>query len=155
MNRRMLCVALIGCVLVAWTAIPAEARKKKKKIVRTERVIELPYTAAFGSPASGGGCLAAVNPCPTITLLSDEKFLQVEVADDSGTAAPFQVGQDFDGDGFVDQTSDPFCGSTGELPVEVDEGVNVVLFVWTFGDVDCPGGLGTQGTASITISNAP
>ena len=91
-------VVVAGLLLVG-APLDAEAKKKKKrKPRRVERTVTSDYVASFGAPETGGGCLDAVNPCPTISLQRREKFVRVEIADDTGTPTAFLIGQDIDGD---------------------------------------------------------
>jgi hypothetical protein len=142
----------VACLLVALLAGtlmgPAEAARGR---VSREAVdtYELPWP---GSPSISQGCFGDDN-CPSFTAAKSERWVSVEVTDDSGTPTAFRVVQITEGDHHPTETaSRPFCGSTGE-PVKVTRGAEVAVRVYALGDAVCPGSLGTSGTVTAVFSN--
>ncbi|HET7483461.1 MAG TPA: hypothetical protein VFK89_11430, partial [Actinomycetota bacterium] len=84
------------------------------------------------------------------TVRKSERFVSVVIEDESGFPARAVVGQDFDGDGLED-TSTEICGAT-TAPVKVRPGYDVV--VWTQ-DGPCADGsaaVSTLGTVTATFT---
>ncbi len=154
--RKAIAVALALGLLAGAMVAPAEAGKKKKK-KRVERVAETTYEApALGSATTGGVCLRPTNSCGDIATSGDEKCVKVEIADATGTAVAFTLGQDSDPATLGTELDyGQFCGTTGDEPIEIEPGYPLVVFPWAFGDVVCPGGVATTGTVTATLSNLP
>ena len=159
--KKTIAVALALGLLVGALVAPAEAgkKKKKKKPKRVERVFELPYQCPCGPStpvASQGFWLAGgtFGGGPVATGDTD-KFLSVEVADQSGQPVYVQFAQDADGDSLSETDVGEVCGKTEE-PMEVPEpGLEVSAFVHVG---TCPDGtpsIATSGTVKLTFSNLP
>jgi hypothetical protein len=147
-------LALVGSALAA----PAIAgKKKKKKPVRVERVVETTYDLAalgIGAPAGTGACPAATNSCGRAATGLEEKYVVVEIADASGTATAFSLGQDTDPAALgTEHDLGEFCGTTGDVPIEIVPGAEILVFPWAAGPA-CAS-VGTTGTVTLTISNLP
>lgn len=157
--KRAISVVLALGLLAGAFALPAEAaKKKKKKVVRVERVVELPYQCPCGPStpvASQGFWLAGgtFGGGPVATG-GEENFVKVEVTDQSGQTVYVGLGQDTDGDGFSDGFGD-VCGSTEEPLAVPAPGSEVSAFVYVG---TCPDGtpsIATSGTVKLTFSNIP
>lgn len=150
---RRIIVALLVLGLVGGSlAIPAGAKKVKKKT----RVVE----ATYDNPAIGiGGVLSSgsAGGSVEIPLAAGESFISIEITDDSGSPVYASLSQDTD-------TSTPqweifagICGST-DAPIEVTPSVTVRVTV-TAGPgrehPDCVPGLATAGTVKASLSNRP
>jgi hypothetical protein len=145
--RKTLITLLALSAAASLLAVPAEAKKKPKKI---ERVVEVNYdNPAIGSGTTGGIGLGV----PTIPTSTKEVFISIEVADDVNPMAGVRVRWDVDGD----DTSDGaffVCGSTPE-PVAIPGGVTLDVFPYIGGDASCPGSSAFSGTVKATLSNLP
>lgn len=162
MKRILVLMMVIGLIFGSIATAEAGKNKKKKKVppapVRVERVAEAIYDApAFGSASTGGVCAAATNSCAAIPTGADDLFVKVEVKDTTGTPVAFTLGQDTDPATLGTETRyGIFCGTTGDTPIPIEAvGVELLSFVWAFGDIVCPGGVATTGTVVATFSNMP
>jgi len=149
--RKIGVAVIAACVLAALVVGPADARKKKrKKPVKVERVIE----ARYDNPAIGSGNTGGVGlGIPSLPSASNEVFVSVEVMDDVNPMAGVRVRWDLDGD----DTSDGaffVCGATEE-PVPIPGGVVLEVFPYIGGDASCPGSSAFMGTVKATFSNLP
>lgn len=145
--KKTLITLLALCAAASLLVVPAEAKKKPKKI---ERVVEVRYDQpAIGSGTTGGVGLGI----PSIPTAAKEVFVSIEVTDDVNPMAGVRVRWDLDGD----NTSDGaffVCGSTPE-PVAIPGGVTLDVFPYIGGDASCPGSSATSGTVKATLSNLP
>ncbi len=150
MKKTIVTLVTVGLVAGAF-ALPADAKKKKKKPVRVERVQESRYEfpAGIGSSSTGGGCLG----CPSFPTGPGETFVKVEVTDDLTPKAGVSFSWDTDGDGISD-TGFEVCGATDGW-LEVPEGVTMTAFPWVLPGADCPDGSSTSGTIKVTFSSSP
>lgn len=151
-------VAALAISLVAGAlAMPATAKKKKKKPARVERVVETTYDLAalgIGDPVGAGVCLGATNSCGRAPTGPDEKYVKVEIADATGLPTSFTLGQDTDPAALgTEHQLGEFCGTTGDAPIEIIPGAEILVFPWTAGPA-CAA-LGTTGTVTFTLSNLP
>lgn len=152
--RKALAVALAAGLLAGAFVGPAEAGKKKKKPVKTERVAESTYDGpAIGSSDIGGVCLVATNSCGNFLALPEEKYMSVEITDSAGFPVSASVSWDTDGDGISD-TGFEVCGKTEE-PQEIDPSYEINVFVWALPSPTCPVAIATTGTIKATFSNMP
>ena len=158
--KRAISVVLALGLLAGAFALPAEAaKKKKKKVVRVERVVELPYQCPCGpsTPAASQGFWLAGGTFGggPVATGGEENYVKIEVTDQSGQTVYVSVGQDPDGDGFSDSFGD-VCGTSGDEPLSVPapgSEVSAFVFVGT-----CPDGtpsIATSGTVKLTFSNLP
>jgi len=160
--KRSLVLALIVGLLAGSLVGPAEAKKKKKKPVRTERVVEIAYTGTgvgVATPAASGGICPATSPentgtCIEVPLQTGEKFVKVELKDATPLKAPGFISQgDQDGDGIGDLFGE-FCGAHEQaVPLVNLNPVRVSFYSGTCAD-GTPGTT-TSGTIVVTLSNMP
>lgn len=156
--KKTLIIALALSLVAGALAMPASAKKKKKKKpVRVERVVETTYDLAaigVGDPVGSGACPAATNSCGRAATGPDEKYVKVEIADATGLPVSFNLGQDTDPAALgTEHQLGRFCGTTGDEPIEIVPGAEILVFPWIFGP-SCAS-VGTTGTVSFTISNLP
>ena len=156
--KRAISVVLALGLLAGAFALPAEAaKKKKKKVVRVERVVELPYQCPCGpsTPAGSQGFWLAGGTFgggPGATG-GEENFVSVEVTDQSGQPVFVSLGQDGDGDGLSETDVGDACGATEEpLPVPAP-GSEVSVFVYVGTCSDGTPSIATGGTVKLTFSN--
>src|SRR5687767_8504277 len=123
-----------------------------KKATRRAIVTYDNPTLGFASGTGGAACF----PCPSFDISETERWVTLEV-DDVVSPAPvaFQITQEGPDGSCCAYVAGPFCGSTGKRPVELSPGFDVFVFVFAFGDVTCPGAVGTTGTVRAIFSNAP
>lgn len=165
--RRALAVALAVGLLAGAYAAPAEAaKKKKKKPVRVERVVEFEYMCPcgvkvlgagpawqFGSLTGGenniGGGFVPFDP-------STEKFLKVESEDSFGRPVAIRIAMDTDpNDTSVNNTVADVCGATEE-PIELpDVEAEFRVFVTNGTCADGTPTFASQGIITFTFSNLP
>jgi hypothetical protein len=149
--KKTLVLALSLCTAASLLAIPAEAKKKKKKPVRIERVAEARYENPSPGSAQTGGVGLNI---PTFPSGTGEVFVSVEVHDDANPMAGVRVRWDPDGDGTSDGSF--FVCVATEEPVAIPAGVTLDVFPYVGGDQTvCPGGIPTAGTVKVTFSNMP
>lgn len=145
-------VCLLFVLVAGMLVAPADAAKRKPKKVTREAVATYRYPAV-GSPSTRSACL----PCPVFTISATERWVKMEVFDDASLApVAFSIFQNTDNNNAVlEKVGGPFCGSSGKQPVEITPGVDVGFTVYSFGDVVCPGAVGTTGTVRAVFSNVP
>lgn len=137
---------------------PVKGRRNPRRSNGRRRAAESGYEApALGSPSSGGVCLHQTNSCARTSTGNADKFVKVSVADATGTAVAFTLGQDTDEAAVgTEVTYGVFCGTTGDTAIALEAaGVELLTFVWAFGDIRCPGGIATTGTVTAVFSNLP
>ena len=153
MKRALVLMMILG--LIVGSIATAEAGKKKKRV---ERVAESVYDApAIGTATAGGVCPHATNSCALIATGAQDRFVRVDVEDATGTPVAFSLGQDTDPDALgTEVIYGDFCGTTGDEPIALEApGLEILTFVWAWGDVACPTGIATTGTVIATFSNLP
>jgi hypothetical protein len=154
MKRTLILLLVLG---LAFGSIAVAEAKKKKKVKRVERVVEVTYDApAIGiGAASTGACLAATNSCGLVAIGPDDKFMKVEITDQSGTTTQVSLGQDTDeATPGTEVDLGTICGaSTDPIAIEA-AGVPITTFPWAIGGPDCAA-VGTTGTIKFTFSNLP
>ena len=157
MKRFLVLFLILG--LTAGSIATADAAKKKKKVTRVSRTVELTYTLpGFGFATAGVGCSPALGSCGEIPTGMDDKFIKVVITDATGTPTPFTLSQDTepgDATNNIETTIGQFCGTTGDEPIEILPGFEITIFPWVWGDAVCPTGFGTTGTMSAELSNLP
>jgi hypothetical protein len=162
MKRTIVVALTVGLVAGVFAIAPAEA-KKKKKVVRVERVVEIPYTLGgigVASPVrTGGVCLTDPTmpaSCKEAPLQAGETYVKVEVTDASGTTVPGFISQgDTNGDGISDGYGQ-FCGAHAEAVALTDSAAPVGISMYPGVCSDATGGgIPTQGTIVVTFSNMP
>ena len=149
MKRFVIMFMILG--LLAGSIATAEAAKKKKKVVKIERVVEFEYqcpcpgviqlgTALNGDPNLGGGA---------IPVGGDDLYLTGEAVDATGGAVAVSIQQD-DGTGANAPTGD-FCTTT-EAPMPLVPGREIRVFIGLA--TICPS-TPVGGTITFTLSNLP
>lgn len=160
--KKFLILALVVGLVASSFGAPALAKKKKKKPVRVERVVELEYQApGIGATVAGagGGFCPFADPtsfeCIEVPLQVGDVFVKVEVKDALGQKVAGSISQgDIDGDGIGDLYGQ-FCGAHEE-PVEmlsVSAPLRVSFYNGTCGD-GTPAPV-TTGSITVTFSNLP
>jgi hypothetical protein len=138
--------ALAFLTVATLVASPAVAEAAKKKPVPTKRTVTWAYQGVFGAYTSavGGGGVCGANPdaCFDVPTTKGEKTVKFAAVDASGQKIAVQWTLDGDYN-----NSTVACG-TGEIPVSKGSTVNFYLVA----GADCPGGIATQGTMSITVT---
>lgn len=159
--KRTITLLLVLGLLVGATMGVAEA-KKKKKVKRVERTAELTYQCPCGpsTPAGSQGVWAGPDgsrlgggPVPSGV---DDKFVKVEVADQSGGDVYVELAQDTDGDLQSETEIGSVCSSTDEALAVPSPGTDVTIYVYE-GTCGTDGGpaVATTGTVTLTFSNLP
>lgn len=158
MKKTFSVVLMIALIAGAFAAAPAEA-KKKKVPKRITRVAEAPYSApAFGTASSPAVCSPALGSCGNFAIGTTDKYVKIELVDQSGTPTAFSVGQDTEpGDtaNSIETSHGTFCGTTGDSPIKLVPGAPITVFISAWGDAVCPTGIGTTGTVKAEFSNLP
>lgn len=164
MKKTIVSAVVVGLVAGAMV-MPAEAGKKKKKPVRIEQVVEVPYTGGevgVSTPAaSAGGCLngTEVFNCKQILPpVGNFPYIKIEIQDATGlTVGGFIAQQDSDGDGLQDGYG-TFCGAHAEsVPLELPgTAVGISLYPGACDNAGTPApSTPTTGTIVATFSNMP
>lgn len=153
MKRSILVALVIGLIAGAMVAPDAMAAKKKSK----PRVMEGTYACPCGVQVKGVGPAFRLGTGEggfEVGVLPGEKFISLELTDDSGLPVFFQISQDVDGDGTLyEHGVGTACGKTSEaLPLE--PGAPIVVFVQS-GECDSGPGLATGGSFKATLSATP
>lgn len=157
MRRIVALTMILGLILGAVATAEAGKKRKPKRTTRVMREVEVTYDGpAVGVGAAGvGACFVALNSCGNVAIGPDDRFMEVEVTDASGTAVQLDLGQDTD-EATVGTEVDlgTICGASNE-PIAIQApGVPITTFPWAFGSPDCPG-VATTGTIKFTFSNLP
>ncbi|MDQ3957140.1 MAG: hypothetical protein M3273_02340 [Actinomycetota bacterium] len=147
-------VLLLVCVLVACLAATASAGKRPK---RTTRTAEDVYVVSLGTEP-GPSPFWIGSPVGNITAVefplgAGERYVSVELADDSGLPVVGTIGADLDGTPQTLETVATFCSATPE-PVELPP-VAAIRVVAKSGMCDGEPGVATSGTITATFSNLP
>lgn len=142
-KNRLARVIVTACALALVVAPIADAKPRK---VRSERNLSLEYASPRGvNVASLWAYWCLPDPCgDTIAVESGEKYLDVEVVDQTGTATPFEI--------YFKDTSQFFCGSASD--VFLNGAKEIGIDILSVSVPNCPGP-GTTGTVSATFSNLP
>ncbi|MDQ3914715.1 MAG: hypothetical protein M3323_05190 [Actinomycetota bacterium] len=160
--KKAIVVALTAGLVAGAFAGPADAGKKKKKIVRIERVVEVDYSApgiGVATPQASGGICPFADPttqeCIEIPLQLGEKYIKVEIADAAGQKVAGYISQgDTDGDGIGNLYGD-FCGAHPE-PIELQSSsAPVRVSFYNGAKADCAPSIATTGSITVTFSNLP
>lgn len=155
--KRILVLTMILSLVFGSIATADAGKKKKREPKRVVRVVEVTYDGpAIGVGAAGAGvCLGALNSCGLVPIGDDDKFLEVEVTDTSGTTVQLSLGQDTD-EGAVGTEVDlgAICGASTESIAIQAPGVPITTFPWAIGGPDCLG-VATTGTITFRFSNLP
>jgi hypothetical protein len=159
--KKVISVALSLGLLAGAYAMPADAKKKKRKPKRIERVVELTYSApGIGATAAGvGGGLCpfadpAAQQCIEIMLEPGETYIKVELTDATGLPPMGYISQgDTDGDGIGNLYGD-FCGGHTE-PIPMESTAPVRISFYNGVDPACAPNAATTGDIKVTLSNMP
>lgn len=146
-------VCSLFALLAATVVSPADAARSNSN-KPTRRAVVTYDNPTLGSASGTGG--AACLPCPSFDISKAERWVKMEVHDEASPApVAFGIQQRRSDGTCCTEVAGPFCGSTGKQPVELTPGLDVLAYVYTSGDVICPGGVGTTGTIRAVFSNAP
>jgi hypothetical protein len=164
----MLALGLLFGAFVGGADAARKKKKKKRKPVRVTRVVEIPYQCPCGpswgqpTPVTGSGAgfwLAGGAIGGGFTASGPkEKFVKVEVIDESGQTVKVDLAQNVDGtDNFAEVPIGTVCGTTGKKSLKVPSpGVQVDAFVY---EGLCDGGsspsVALGGVIKLTFSNLP
>ena len=129
--------------LAALAASPAAAHAGSKP---TKRIVTWNYQGVFGaySSAVGGGGVCGANKDACFELPTTKKETNVSFLAVDGTKQKIAVQYAIDGDY---QNTTVECGA-GSITVAKGSSVSFYLIAGT----DCPGGVATQGTITMTIT---
>ncbi|HJR46104.1 MAG TPA: hypothetical protein VJ927_10925 [Actinomycetota bacterium] len=158
--KKALAIALsFGLLAGAMIGNAEAAKKKKKKVVKVERVVELAYDSPGVGVAVQGGATGYPIGFPSsqdMPTSGEERYVKVEIVDASGQKVNGSLAQsDQDGDMFVDDLGEPFCGATEE-PIEFEPGTTVVgVYAHNGTCADGTPSIMTTGTVTLTFSNLP
>jgi len=154
MKKSILVGVIIGMIAVALVAPDAGAAKKKKPKPRT---LEGTYSCPCGVQVNGVGPAFRLGTGEggfEVGVLPGEKFMSLELTDDSGTPVFFQIAQDVDGDGTLyEHDAGAACGKTEE-PVPLAPDAPILVFVQS-GQCGTGAGLATGGTFKAILSATP
>lgn len=150
--KRFLMVALVGSLLVGSVCLPAQARKKPKRVQRTAE-------GHYGNPAIGVPGVVGVTTAGgavTFPLKASEAFISVEITDDSGAPVMATLSQETDPDNTGWDIFATICGTTDQA-LEVVPGQEVRIAVYTTSGPSRPtcAGPATAGDVKVTLSNLP
>lgn len=144
MRRCLVLIFIVGLLMAS--VVSAEAKKPRKATRKAEAAYIAP---AYFYWAPTGDNIGGVN-LPTTAA---EKYVSIEIKDQTGLPVSASVGQDPEADGTVETT--PFCTKT-EKPVPIQPGLPVTVFVFVGPCTTPPGpAFATQGTVHATFSNLP
>ena len=147
-------VCLVFVLLAGALVAPADAGNRKPKKVTREVVATYDHPV-FGFVFLDNGLCA---PCRAqFETSAHERWITVAVEDAVSPAPVAFLIMEVDPDGGRHQVDGggPFCGSTGDQPVEIRPGYRIFVSVYSFGDVVCPGAVATTGTITALFSNVP
>jgi hypothetical protein len=149
--KKTLGILVVMSLVFGAFALPADAKKKKKKKpVRIERVVEFDYTCPCtgrlqlgtltndGTNIGGGGI-----------PIGAEYYLTATIEDSSGM--PVAVNFNQIGDSGLNESRGTMCGET-EAPIEITPGVQVNVFI---DGLLATCGIAAGGTLTVTLSNLP
>ena len=161
MKRVLALTMILGLLVGSITTAEAQKKKKEKKVVKVERVVEAVYQCPCGvwTPVQSAGFWLAGGAIggALVPTGADDKFVEVEVSDASGQNVFIGMAQNVDGtDNFAEVPVGDVCGSTEE-PISIpNPGVQVDIFVYmgTCSDMATPS-IATSGTITLTFSNLP
>ena len=160
--KKTLSIVLLALLIAgAFAAVPAQAKKKKKpkKSVRVERLVEYEYqTASPGISGVVGACMTVLGvegtACQDFPTLANESFVKVVVEDATGQPTNFDIAQDVDGPDVPGlNIIASGCGESAEA-IPITPGLAVRVSVTALGGPDCPG-VATTGAVKATLSNMP
>lgn len=148
--RKLFVASLLAGLIVGSVVAPSDAKKKRR-----ERNAEATYTSPAVGSASATGTCPGDNGCARFPVGSKERYLQLEIADDSGMPVSATIGQDTDPSNATVEVVGRICGETEE-PLAIEPGVEVVVWVWVLPSASppCPG-MATAGTVKAIFSNVP
>lgn len=136
--------ALIGSLLLATVAVPAQAGQDDKTRTASGAYL-VPSILAFSCQETNGvGCVQFLPR-------RGERYIHVEVRDAGGMAVYAYVNQDSTNDGISD-IDGPICGRT-QFPLRIVPGVPVRVFVLPTYEM-CPGAVATHGTVEATFGGS-
>lgn len=159
--KKAIVVAVSVGLLAGALVGPADA-KKKKKVVRVERTVEVEYQApgaGVATPGPSGGVCPFADPttqeCIEIPLQVGELYVKVAIQDAAGQKVIGYISQgDTTGDGISDFYG-TFCGAHPE-PIELQStSAPVRINFYNGANANCAPSIVTTGTITVTFSNLP
>lgn len=147
--KKSVAVCLLLGLLVATLVTPADAAKREAR----REAVETYAVPWLSSPSTGAGCFG--DDCVRFPISGSERWVTIEVSDESGTPTAFTIAQKAGRIGAGETVGGPFCGSSGADPVKLVPGVEVFVYVYAAGDLACPGSFGTTGTVRAVFSKFP
>ena len=154
MKKSVAFLLILGLV-ASFAAVPAQAKKKPKRVERQAQGTYVAPATVVGNctQTDGVGCM-------TIQTGGSEQFLTAKVTDATGQPVFVTVQADLDGDIQAETFYGSFCGETAE-PIQFDPGAALIFWVGPASRIPdratsgCVPGQGTQGTLDVTLSNMP
>ncbi len=159
MKKSLSVILMCALVLAVFAAAPAEAgKKKKKKPVRVERVVEIDYSCPCGVNPVVGFKLDSITGenigGATVPISTQDVYWTAKAEDASGQNIHVEFSQDTDGDGFNNNVGS-FCGAQEE-PQEVSHAESELrVFIYSGLCDDNSPAFASQGTITLTFSNMP
>jgi hypothetical protein len=160
--KKAIVVAISMGLLAGALVGPADAKKKKPRVKKVERVVEVEYTGpgvgVVTPNASGGACPfkdVTTQECIEIPLELGEAYVKIEMADASGQKVAGYISQgDTSGDGIADGFAE-FCGGHAEPVQLISTSVPVRVSFYNGATAECAPSVATTGTITATFSNLP
>ena len=154
MRKTITTVLAVGLIVGAFMAPSADAKKKKPKPRVVTDTYDAPAIGVSTAVASGGasGCTGGNNiGCVEFPTTAKDKYIKVEVTDQSGQPAGGYLSQgDTDGDGVGNLFGD-FCGAH-LAPVAITPGAPVKISLYNGTCVDGSQSTVTTGTVKATFT---
>ena len=153
--KKSLVIFLVLGLAALLAAVPAQAKKKTKRI---ERVVEINYDRpGIGVAPAGGyptGFPEAATEIPTST---QDRYIKIEIEDASGGSVWGFISQgDLDGNGVNDDGYANFCGSQEESQPVAAPGTPILgIYAYAGACDDGTPSTMTTGTIKVTFSNMP
>lgn len=153
--KKSIVVLLILGLVSSFSALPAQAGKKKKRI---ERVVEINYDRpGIGVAPAGGYPTGFPEAATEIPTSVNDKYIKIEIEDASGGSVWGFISQgDLDGNGVNDDGYANFCGSQEESQPVAAPGTPILgIYAYAGACDDGTPSTMTTGTIKVTFSNMP
>lgn len=150
--KKLLVLLMVVGLLAGALSVESSAKKKKKKKAKPVVKVTRTETAEYSAPGyltvgtvTGNVCAEGTTACIVFPAQQGEKYVSVEVIDDSGTPSPVSVS--------LGESSTVYCGKT-TAPVLFTGFTEVGVHVGTEAPPTCQG-VATAGQVKVTFSNLP